>query len=247
MLAALPEKRENGPRRVTRLLLHHVVIERLAIETRRCTRFQARHIEWQFAQPRSQPVGRCITDAATGFFGLADQYAAAKECANGQYHGPCAERLALVRDDTRGSGTLDDEVVDRPLNHLEVFLSQDQAPDRVTIKLAVGLRARRAHGGAFRGVQGSKLDARTIDGPRHGPAKGVDLAGQVTLANTADSRVTAHLTKRLDSVRHQQGTRARPRGSQGGFRTGVTTTNHYDVEIWHWLIFEQFWPEDARF
>jgi hypothetical protein len=69
----------------------------------------------------------------------------------------------------------------------------------------------------------------------------------VTLANTADSRVTAHLTKRLDSVRHQQGTRTRPRGSQGGFRTGVTAANHYDVEIWHWLIFEQFWPEDARF
>jgi hypothetical protein len=110
----------------------------------------------------------------------------------------------------------------------------------------VGLRARRAYGRALRCVERTELNARPVDGLRHGASKSVDFLRQVALADTADGRVTAHLPERLNPVRHQQGARTRPRSSQRGFRSGVTAAYHYDVAIEHWLNFEQFgqWVRD---
>jgi hypothetical protein len=62
----------------------------------------------------------------------------------------------------------------------------------------------------------------------------------MALADSADRRVAAHLAERIDALRNQKGSRTRPRGRQGGFRTGVTAADHYDVILLchraHWLL-----------
>ena len=175
-------------------------------------------------------AGRAITDAATGLFRLANQYAATEEGANGQYHGACMKRLALSGNNSRGPTTLDDEVVDRRLDHLEVFLAQDQAPDRVAIQLAVGLGARRAYGRALRCVERTELNARPVDGLRHGASKSVDFLRQVALADTADGRVAAHLADGFNAVSQQQRTRTGTRRGQRGLGACMSATDDDDVK-----------------
>ena len=144
--------------------------------------------------------------------------------------------IAGVGDDACHAPSFDDKIVDRGLEDVEARLSEHQRLDRRAIQRAVGLRPRGAHGRSFRGVEGTKLDARAIDGPGHCATERVDLPRQVTLADAADGRVAAHLPERRDLVRDQQRAGTGARGSQAGLRTGVTASDHYDViRSRHWL------------
>jgi len=52
----------------------------------------------------------------------------------------------------------------------------------------------------------------------------------MAFSNPPDGGIAGHLPKRFDVVGKQQRTTSRPCGSQGGFRTGVSTANHYYIE-----------------
>ncbi len=57
------------------------------------------------------------------------------------------------------------------------------------------------------------------------PPQGIDLTHQVTLADTADRRVAAHLPQRVDAVGQEQRARTASGRRQGGFGAGVAAAN----------------------
>ncbi len=129
------------------------------------------------------------------------------------------------------AAVLDDQVVHRLLEQLEVRLGLDHAADRRLVQRAVGLAARGAHGRALRRIQRAPLDAGTVGGVRHRAAERVDLLDQVALADAADGRVAAHLADRLDVVAEQQRARTGARSGQRGLGAGVAAADHDDVVV----------------
>jgi hypothetical protein len=134
-------------------------------------------------------------------------------------------------------------VSDRGLENRQARLAEDHAPDLVAVQLAIRLRARGPHGGALRRVQRTELNAGPVDSARHGAAERVDFLRQVALADAADRRVAAHLTERCDLLRDQKRVGTGARGSQRGFRSGVTAADHDDIEpLGHCSINNQSGP-----
>ncbi len=123
----------------------------------------------------------------------------------------------------------DDQVVDRLLEQVEIRLRLQRIAHRGLVQHPVGLRAGRPHRRALARVQGTKLDTAKIGGVRHQPTQGIDLAYQVTLADTADRRIAAHRAEGLDAVRQQQGTHAHARSRQRGLGAGMAAADHDHV------------------
>ena len=75
------------------------------------------------------------------------------------------------------------------------------------------------------------MDPRRVRRPGHGPPEGVDLPGQMSLADAADGGVAAHLAERLYVLGEQQRARAHTGARQGSLGSGVPTTDHDQVEL----------------
>ena len=66
---------------------------------------------------------------------------------------------------------------------------------------------------------------------RHRPAEGIDLAHQMSLANTADGWIATHLANRLDIVGQQKGASATARSRERRFGAGMAATDNDHFEI----------------
>ena len=111
---------------------------------------------------------------------------------------------------------LDDQVLDRGLDHLEIRRGADRCLHRLPVKLAVGLGAGALHRRAFAAVQHAELDAGGIGHLAHQAVEGVDLADQMPLAEPANGRIAGHLADRGEAVGDQR--RARTHASRRGRR-----------------------------
>ena len=113
----------------------------------------------------------------------------------------------------------------------QMRLIRENSLNLLPIKRSVGLRAGRPYRGPLAGVERSKLDAGTIYRLCHYAAQRVYFTRQMAFTDAADSRIAAHLAQSCDALCNQQCPGARSRGSQGGFRTGVTAANYDDIEL----------------
>ncbi len=154
----------------------------------------------------------------------------AQEGAGGKHDGLCAEADAGLRDDPGDAITLNDEVIDRLLEDLQVRLVLQARADRCTVERTVGLGAGGAHRRALAAVERAPLDAGGVGGECHRPAQRVNLLDQVPLADTADRGVAAHLAERLDAVRDQQRAATHARSGERGLGAGMAATHHDDLE-----------------
>ena len=91
------------------------------------------------------------------------------------------------------AAVLDDQILDRPLDHLEVGRGPDRGLHGGAVELAVGLGARALHRRALGAVEQAELDAGRIGDPAHQAVQRIDLAHQMALAEPADGRVAGHL------------------------------------------------------
>src|SRR5690606_6315619 len=116
----------------------------------------------------------------------------------------------------------------------EILLRRKLALHRRRIELAVGLRARTAHGRALALVEHAKLDAGRVRNAPHQAVERIDLAHEMAFAESADRRITGHRADGRELVRDERGVRAHARARSRGFGAGVSTTHNDDVECLHW-------------
>lgn len=95
----------------------------------------------------------------------------------------------------------------------------------------VALGARRAGAGAFAGIEHAPLDGGGIGIERHGSAEGVDFANHVTLGETANGGVAAHLSDGVEILRKHGDRATESGGSKGSFDSGVAGTDDEHVII----------------
>ncbi len=155
---------------------------------------------------------------------------AVQERSRGQHHGRAAKADARLRDRTANPAALEQKIVNGLLEQPQVRLVFEPAANRVAIQHAIGLRTRRAHCGALRTIQDSKLNAGFVGGGRHRAAERVDFLDQMALADAADRRIARHLTQRFQAVRQQQRLAAHARSRQRGLGSGVAAAHHNHIK-----------------
>src|SRR5262249_54985631 len=99
-----------------------------------------------------------------------------------------------------------------------------------SIELAVSLGARAADGRTLAAVENPKLDTAGVSDPAHQAVKRVDLADQMTPAQTPHPGIAGHRADGRKPEGGQPRPRAHPRGRGGGFATGVAAADDDDVE-----------------
>ena len=128
-------------------------------------------------------------------------------------------------------GPLDQQFLHHFLPQRQVRLLLDQSLDLELISLLIRLGPRAMHGGAFAAVEQAKLNARRVDRPAHDAAEGVDLADDLTLGDSADGRITAHLADRVLIEGDKRSPRADARRDVSGFAARVPRADYDDVEL----------------
>lgn len=84
---------------------------------------------------------------------------------------------------------------------------------------------------SFGCVEEAELDAGFVDGFGHFAAEGVQLADEVTFAESTDGGVAGHLADGLEVHGEQEGFEADAGGGEGGFDAGVSASDDDDVEV----------------
>ena len=119
---------------------------RAAVDARRRAGLQAVGGDRQLAQCVGERGGRRIAGAAAGVVCQADMDLAGEESAGGQHDGARARNRSPICVTHAGdAAALDDQVVDRLLEQLQVRLGLHDVADGRLVQHAVGLAARRAH------------------------------------------------------------------------------------------------------
>jgi hypothetical protein len=102
--------------------------------------------------------------------------------------------------------------------------------DGVPVQDPVCLRPRTADGWSLPAVEQPELNAGPVRDTTHQPVKCVDLADEMTLPEAPDGGIARHDPDGCESVGDQRRTGAKAVGRVGGFRPGMTTAYHHDVE-----------------
>ncbi len=107
---------------------------------------------------------------------------------------------------------VDDQVLDRGLDHFEARRGLDRRLHGLAVELAVGLGAGALHGRALAAVEHAELDAGLVGDPAHQPVKRIDLAHQMALAEPANGRIAGHLADGGEAMGDQRRVGAEARG-----------------------------------
>ncbi len=224
------EERHDRPRRVTPLLLEGSEVDAARVDARRRAGLEPVDAERQLAQAPGQGDRRGIAGTAAAGALEADVDPPAEEGPGGQHDGTSVEVEAHGRACTDDAVAVQQQVVHGLLEDLQARLRLQDAADGAAVQHAVGLGTGCANRRPLARVEHAELDPGAVRGRGHGTAEGIDLAHEVTLADTADGRVAGHLPERVDTVRQQQRTAAHACGRQARFGTGVATADHDHVK-----------------
>ena len=144
---------------------------------------------------------------------------------------PQLSLAAIGEFDPADAAVGDDEIVGFGFDHLQIRRCGNRGLHGRRIELAIGLRARTAHGRAFAAVQDAKLDAALVGDAAHEAVQSIDFPDQMALAEAANGRIAGHGADGGEAMRHQRGLRAHARGRGRGLAAGMAAANHDDVEL----------------
>jgi hypothetical protein len=146
------------------------------------------------------------------------------------HHSGGAESPAILKFDTRGPPLVEDEINNFSLPEMQIRSRFERLPHLAAISQTIGLCAWRLHCGTTRTIQQAKLNARPINHTPHDSAKRIDLSHEMTFGNSADSRITRHLSNEIQIERDEPSLGAESRGRRRGFAPGVAGANHDYIE-----------------
>ena len=154
-----------------------------------------------------------------------------QEGARGQDHSDGTDLVPVAGDPPDHPVAVEHQTLGRPGAHAQVRGLRQLGLHGLAVQAAIDLTARPLNRRAARAVQQAELDAGHIPQPTHDPVHGVDLADQMTLAQTADGRIARHLANGFQLLGQQQGVGPRARGHGRGLTAGVTAPDDNDVEL----------------
>ena len=206
-------------------------IDALAVDPRRRSRLEQHHLKTEIFEVIRQPGRIRFPHPSRRGDLTAHMNTAAQKGPGGHDHGPTGKGQPAFGLQPGHTAVGHNHFGGFVFDHAQVRLTEDNPLNIFFVTLAVGLATRRAHGLPLGGVQLTELDAGAVRGQTHFAAQRVDLLHQLTLADTADGGIAAHLTDRMLGKGHHQGRSPHPAGRQGRFHAGVSAPDHNDIKM----------------
>ena len=234
---AIGQERKRDRCLVGRLHVETRPVDGATIKPRRCAGLETAHAQAQTIEFFGQAVGRGFPVAAGGNALLATMDDTFEEGAGGQHH--AARRPAppvIRRHAAHMSGVVDEQVFDRGGLNGQIGLLGQRGLHGLSVKPAVALGARAAHGGPLGPVEQAELNARGIGHTAHQPVERIDFADQMALAESANRRIAGHFANGFDTVGQEQGTRAKARGRRRSLTARVPAPDNNDIPVRHGSI-----------
>ena len=167
--------------------------------------FKRPSVKPRFSSVRDKPERRRFADAAGGNLFFADVDEAAQKCAGGEHHRAAGNLAAIGEFHARKRGRCRSTRSSASASMTVRFgVARDRGLHGRRIELAVGLRARPAHGRAFAAVENAELDAAGVGDAAHQAVQSIDFPHQMAFAEAADGRIAGHGADGGESVRHQR-------------------------------------------
>ncbi len=205
---------EVGDRLVAGLNLRLRKVNRAAQEPGRGAGLQPTQFKSEFLQGSGESGGGGFTCPAPLMLVQADVHQAAQEGPGGHDDGLGqvldlqvgldSDRFAVAGQNLHGLTLLEVQV--------RLPLANPFQPELVSLLVALG--AGRPDRRTLLGVQHPELEAGHVGGLAHLAAQGIDLAGEVSLGQTADGGVAGHLSDGVQVDGEQEGLAAHPRGAR---------------------------------
>ena len=224
------QKREGHRRVVARLHLQRRPVDRAPIEPGRRPGLEPAEAQVERQEPRRKPIGGRLAMPAGRNPLLAAVDDPAQERPRGQDDGAGANAAAVCRHDAGNLAPIDDQVLDRRLDHLQARHRPDRGLHRGAVQSAVGLGTGPLHGRPARPVEQPELDAGRIRHPAHQPIERIDLAHQMALAEPADGRIAGHLADGGKPVRDERRAPSHARRRCRRLAASMAAADHDDVE-----------------
>ncbi len=190
---AIGQERERHRRVVAGLHLQARPVDGTLVEAGGSAGLEAAEAQIQRQKALREAICRWLAVTPGGGLLLAAMDQPAQEGAGGQHHGTGPDFPSVGRHDAGSSAVFNDQVLNGPLDHLEVGRGADRCLHGRPVELAVGLGARAVHRRPLGPVEQAELDAGRIRHPAHQPIQRIDLPHQVALAEPANGRIARHL------------------------------------------------------
>ena len=225
-----PSGRRKAGRIVALLHLERIAVDCAAVEARRRASLEPAHAKAEAIERSERPSAGASLMRPAGIFFSPIWMRPLKKV-------PVVSTTAPARISRPSAVTmpaalpvLDDQVLDRGFDHVEVRRGADRRLHGLAVELAVGLGAGTLHRRAFAAVQHAELDAGQVGDLAHQAVEGVDLADQMTLAEPANGRIAGHLADGGEAVGDQRRARAHARRSGSSLAAGMAAADHDNVE-----------------
>ncbi|MNL13510.1 hypothetical protein D3C87_1344190 [compost metagenome] len=229
-LDAIGQEAERHRLLVRRLHLQLVPSDGAAVQASGRAGLQTPHHQARAIEVSGQTDRRRLAEATGGDALLAAMDDPVEEGARRQDHGAGAKLSPLARRHADDAVAVQDQGLGGARHQGQVRRLGQLGLHGLAVQPTVNLAARAAHGGALGAVQQAELDAGHIGQTPHDAVESIDLAHQMSLAQTADGRVAAHLSDCFQLLGQQQSAGARARRGGGGLTAGVSAADDDDVE-----------------
>ena len=156
---------------------------------------------------------------------------ACKEGSGGKYHCSCFQSDPGLRHYPGDAVTDNGQVICSLLKYLEIVLVFKARSYCLAVEDTVGLGTRSTYRGPLAVVECTELDPRLIGGDSHRSTHGVDFPYKMSFSDSPNGRVAGHLAEGLDAMCQEQRLASHTRRGKRGLGTGMTATNHNNVEF----------------
>ena len=157
----------------------------------------------------------------------------AQESTSRQNNRSRSDLFTIGKNGTRNLTIIENEVGHLTLYDGQILLALGLGQHFFPIDSTVSLRPRALNSWPLAAIQKTELDAGFIRDTPHNAVQRVNLAHQMPLTQTTDSRIAGHHPDPVARHRDQSSIRAHTRGCVGRFGSGMAATDNYHVKMFH--------------
>ena len=152
-----------------------------------------------------------------------------EERAGSEHHSTGSKRYSQSGGHSPHPTLLDDKAHHGILPNVELWLLVEDSAPVLHEAHAVGLGSWAPHRRPLAAVEHAELDGRAVGDDAHHATKRIYLPHNLSLSDTTDGRIAAHLRNLVHVMSDEQSVCSHARSSTSRFTTGMAGTNHNDV------------------
>src|SRR6185436_12031467 len=162
---------------------------------------------------------------------LTDMDEARKKCTCGENNRTSEQFVASLGRDSNNPALVNHKTADSHFDDTQIILVADFLLHASPVKFTIRLGPWPAHCWSLGTVEQTELNSSAVSNPAHQAIKGIDLAHQMPLAQSANGRIARHLANGRKLVRDKSRVCTKPRRSRRGFNTRMAAADDNDIKL----------------